>query len=172
VPQPDDVERAIRAAVVVITLDQQIRHLQEITKYDQRNRVEAALKVLATHWLVPFPAAASAVHRDTVIKHARKELEDLLQNTLASTMALMLDDVRRLRPYAWNPFASRRRAEVESWERQILETGQGAKRELASPGTFREVRAPQPPRGALEFRPGKAMRQLQQIHQTGRWRNQ
>jgi hypothetical protein len=99
-------------------------------------------------------------------------LEGLLQKTLTDAIALMVDDVRRLRPYAWNPFAGSRRAELERWEREILDTGKRAQSELASPGTFREVRAPQPPRGAIEFRPGKAIQQLQQINRTGRWRNQ
>lgn len=170
--QPDDVELAMRNATTVITLNEQIRQFEEISKLEQRHRVEAALKVLAAHWLVPVPRVADAVQRDAVIKQTRNELEGLLQKALTATVALMVDDVRRLQPFSWNPFAGARRREVESWERQVRDAGQRAERELASPATFREVRASQPPRGAVEFRPGKAMQQLRQIHQTGRWRNQ
>jgi hypothetical protein len=170
-PQIDAVDAALSAALIVTTLDEQKRHLKELSGLDQAARIEAALKILASEWVVAIPWAASAVQRDILIEHTKSELRNLMLQSVRASVAQITTDIRTLAPYYWNPLGSARRRELEQAERNVVETARSAEREISAQDTFREIRSGSN-KSALQFKSGEALMQLRQIQSTGRWKNQ
>ena len=129
--------------------------------------IEAALEILATAWVISVPQAASAAQRDVVIRQVKLELKDLLHQALLSATLRMLDDVRRLEPFIWNPFGWEQRAAIAQMERDLADTRRRAEVEVRNDGTYGDVLTGGTP--AVAFRSGAAMRQLQDIHRTMLW---
>jgi tetratricopeptide (TPR) repeat protein len=148
----------------------ELLELVNIPAWQQRSRVESVLTILATPWLMAVPYAADAVQREALIKQARSELQNLLEQTLEAATAQMLADVRRLQPFVWNPLGAEQRAVIAQAERKVADAKASAAREIRSDQTYREIVSGQD--SAIGFQSGPALRQLQDIHRNLVWFDQ
>jgi hypothetical protein len=162
------VDDAIRAATVVVSLNEQIGRLKELSGLAQYNRVEVALNILATKWLISMPLAVSAAQREILIEHTKGELRDLLKQVLQTSVNQMTNDIRKLTPWVWNPFASQKRQLLEDADRDILALKNRAEHEIGEGATFRDIRSGSQ-RSALQYNSGQALSQLLDINNQRRW---
>ena len=80
----------------------------------------------------------------------------------------MSNDVRKLTPFVWNPFAAQKRQLLAQMDRDILDQKERAEREIAGGTTFREIRSGSE-RSALQYNSGQALRQLFEVNNKRRW---
>jgi len=143
---------------------------EDLPALEHRERIQAALEILASGWVVGAPHAASAVQRDVLLRQVRSELKDLLHQALMTATLRMMDDVRRIEPFIWNPFGWEQRAAIAQMERELTDVRRRADVEVRGDATYADVVAGE--FAGIQFRSGPAMRQLQDIHRTLSWHDQ
>ena len=104
-----------------------------------RERAQTVLEILAAHWVVSLPEIRSPLQREAFVRQAKNELQTLLKDALSSSTALMVSDLKRLEPFAWNPFGAEQRAEIARTESKIVEARELARRDIERGGLFRDV---------------------------------
>jgi tetratricopeptide (TPR) repeat protein len=132
-----------------------------------RDRIEAAVKLLAAPWMISNPVLNDAYQRAVYLEQARNELKDIMKQTLFTTTELMIEDVKKLEPFKWNPFGAEQRRVIERMEKQIVDMRTGGENEIASGDLFRDDATASVP--GIAFRPGPALRQLQKIQMAALW---
>ena len=166
------VDSAIRIAAVAISFNDQKGRLEELSKLDQYDRVEAALSILATSCVITDPLAASVAQREILITRAKAELQDLMKQVLRASVYQMSSDIKRSAPFSWNPFGEQQRQLLEQTDHEIFLLEGRAEGEITAPASFREIRSGSE-ESALEYNSGQALRQLLSINHgrlaRGKW---
>jgi hypothetical protein len=144
-----------------------VMNVVDDTALSHRERIEAAVQILAAPWFIRNPALADKFQREVYLKHVKTELKDMLQQTLATSTALMAHDVRKLEPFKWDPFGAEQREVIARTEQDLLATRKQAESDIASDDIFREVVTEHGE--AIEFRSSPALRQLRKAQLTILW---
>src|SRR5258708_2703297 len=155
------VDDVIHTARVVVNLNEQIGRLKELSGLDQYDRVENALKILGTRWVIAMPLAASAAQREILIERTNAELRTLLKQVLHASVRQMSNDIHRLSPWEWNLFKSEEWRIFAELDREVLALKDRAEREIDE-GAFRDIRSGSQ-RSAVQFNSGQALTQLLNI---------
>ncbi len=161
------VDDVIHTARVVVNLNEQIGRLKELSGLDQYDRVESALKILGTRWVIAMPLAASAAQREILIERTNAELRTLLKQVLHASVRQMSNDIHRLSPWEWNLFKAEERRIFAELDREVLALKDRAEREIDE-GAFRDIRSGSQ-RSAVQFNSGQALTQLLNINNQRRW---
>ena len=162
------VDEVIRAASVVVRLNEQKARLEELSGLNQYDRVESALKILATDWVISMPLARSSAQREILIEQAKGELKGLMKQALQASVNQMSGDIKKLTPFWWDPSAAHKRELIARWDREVLELKGRAEHEIDDTSILREVRSGSD-RSVLQYQSGQALRQLLEINTKRSW---
>jgi hypothetical protein len=162
------VDEVIRAAKVVVSLNEQKGRLEELSGLAQYDRVESALKILGTNWVIVMPLAASAAQREILIQHTKKELRDLLNQVLQASVNQISNDIHKLSPWEWNLLRLQELRLFAEMDREVLALRERANHEIYEEATFHDIRSGSQ-RSALQYNSAQALRQLLDINNQRRW---
>jgi hypothetical protein len=127
-----------------------------------REEIQAALRILATEWLVGGPAAS-----EQIAKELENRLRAELKRAVEACTEAMLADVKRLQPFDWDS-PSRAAEKRELVRRTVEEISRLRPPALSEAGNLHATAS----RGSyqLKFNSGPALRELENVNRTGRWR--
>jgi hypothetical protein len=161
---------ALRAASIVVRLPEQLDNISEFWGFKEYDygRVTAALKILASGWIVDMPLAADRRQREVLLDHATKELKWMMKDTLSTIVEQMLDDMKKLTPYKWNPFGAEQRELIAHLKMDTYALRSRGENEIDSEASFTRIRSGSQ-RSALRYNSGQALGQLLEINSRRRW---
>ncbi len=164
----DFVGSAVAFANRVATLNEYKTRLDETVAGRNKDRVEDALKIFATGWLVRLPLA-SEMQREVVEDRAKEKIKDLMKNTLADAINLIQRDMATLTPFErGNPFNARRRQVVRQTAIELQAASDAAQRQLNGSNAFKLVRSG--PHSAILVEP-VSFKELNRIVRAGKWKD-
>ena len=167
------VDEAIRGAKIKYEFDDLKRRLNEFYGLTNYDRVQDALRILATGWIVPMPLAASPAQRNILLDHAQTELKRQLKAALKTIVDLMIEDMERVTPYSWNPFGEKQREAIKQMEIDITNLQSDASHQIEETDSniFREIRSGSQ-QAALQYYSSHALWQLEEINRKRNWVSQ
>lgn len=164
----DVVGTAVAFAKRVETLNEYKTRVDETVAGRNKDRVEAALKILATGWLIRLPLA-SEMQREAVEEQARREIKDLMKNTLADAINLIQEHMATLTPFeSVNPFNARRRQLVRQTAIELQAASEAAQRKLNESDALKLVRSG--PHSAI-LAESVSFKELNRIARSGKWKD-
>jgi hypothetical protein len=162
------VNEAIRQARRVYNWENLKEALKPKSGFEHQGRIEAALKILASAWVLHLPTAASRADREILIQRTRKELEALIKDVVQTTVLYIRNDIEKVTPFYWNPFSAGQRVRLAEMADDVSDVGARAGRALNGSGPIIEVRSGSD-KSALQYASGAAFEQLLHLVTEKKW---